>query len=519
MSTPEIRVSTSHAAGEDAKPLPPRRLHRKVIGIFLGVALATLVYFIMPNELPGSLAEVLNDDGTARFTVHGLKITAAAAVLMGTWWITEAIPLAATALVPLVIFPLSQVQTFSQTATPYSSGTIFLFMGGFFLALALQRWNLHRRIALTTVKIVGTKPKMIVLGFMVATGFLSMWVSNTATAVMMLPIGLSVLALVNEGKRGKDLLKSNFGKSLMLGIAYSASIASLSTLIGTPPNALLRAYLADNHDIVIGFGQWMLFAAPMAWIFLVIGWWLLVNVFFKPEIDDIPGGKSLIENELKELGSMSRGEKLVGLVFVLGALSWIFLPTMFKDSGISDELIAIIIALTLFLIPVSPSKGIGLLDWKTAKEIPWDVLLLFGGGLSLSAAFTNNGLSQWIGDISAGLGGLPVVLIVLAVTALIIFLTEMTSNTATAAAFLPIMGGVAAGINQDVMLLVIPVALAATCAFMLPVATPPNAIAYGSGYLEIKDMVRVGIWLNVIGLVLITITVMTLGPIVLGIAL
>lgn len=517
MSTPEIRPSSSHAAGDDAKPLPKGRLNRKIFGIFLGVALAVLVYYLMPSELPGSLAEAVNDDGDPMFTVHGLKITAATAVLMGTWWITEAIPLAATALVPLVAFPISNVQAFGATSSPYASGTIFLFMGGFFLALAIQRWNLHRRIALTTVKLVGTKPKMLVLGFMIATGFLSMWVSNTATAVMMLPIGLSVLALVNEGKKGIDLLKSNFGKALMLGIAYSASMASLSTLIGTPPNALLRAYLADNHEIVLGFGQWMLFAAPMAWLFLFIGWWLLVNVIFKPEIDELPGGKELILKELDEMGPMSRGEKMVGIVFILGALSWIFLPTMFDP--VSDELVAMCIALVLFLLPVQPGKGIPLLDWKTAKGIPWDVLLLFGGGLSLSAAFTNNGLSMWIGDISAGLGGLPVVLIVLGVAALIIFLTEMTSNTATAAAFLPIMGGVAAGINQDVMLLVIPVALAATCAFMLPVATPPNAIAYGSGYLEIKDMVKAGIILNVIGMVLIVVTVMTLGPLVLGIAL
>lgn len=517
MSTPELHASTAQAEGEKAAPLEPKRLHRKILGIGLGLVLAVIVYFIMPDTLPQALAEATNDDGEPLFTVHGLKITAATAVLMGTWWIMEAIPLAATALVPLIAFPLSQVQSFGDTASPYASGTIFLFMGGFFLALTLQRWNLHRRIALTTVKIVGTKPKQLVLGFMIATGFLSMWVSNTATAVMMLPIGLSVLALVNEDKSGIELLKSNFGKSLMLGIAYAASIASLSTLIGTPPNTLLRAYLADNHDIVLGFGQWMLFAAPMAWLFLFVGWFLLTNVLFKPEIDDLPGGKELILKELDEMGPMSRGEKLVGIVFVLGALSWIFLPTLLPDSGISDELIAMCIALTLFLLPVHPTKGIALLDWKTAKEIPWDVLLLFGGGLSLSAAFTNNGLSQWIGEVSSGMGGLPVVLIVLVVAALIVFLTEMTSNTATAAAFLPIMGGVAAGINQDMMLLVIPVALAATCAFMLPVATPPNAIAYGSGYIRIGDMVKAGIWLNVIGIVLITVNVMLLGPLVLGI--
>lgn len=519
MSLPPIHKSTSKAEGEQDKPVPKKRLHKSVFGIIIGIVLAVLVFFLMPDTLPASLAEVTNDEGDPMFTIEGLKITAATAVLMGAWWITEAIPLAATALVPLVVFPLSQAQDFTESATPYASGTIFLFMGGFFLALTIQRWNLHRRIALVTVKIVGTQPKRIILGFMIATGFLTMWVSNTATAVMMLPIGLSVLKLVGDQNGGINLLKSNFGKAMMLGIAYSSSIASVSTLIGTPPNTLLRAYLADTHDITIGFGQWMLFAAPMAWIFLFLGWWLLVNVIFKPEIDEIPGGKELIDNELKEMGPMSRGEKMVGIVFILAALAWMLLPTLLPDSGISDELIAMCIGLVLFLLPVHPKEGIALLDWKTAKDIPWDVLLLFGGGLSLSAAFTNNGLSQWIGDLSAGIGGLPVVLIILVVAAIILGLTEMTSNTATAAAFLPIMGGVAGGIGLSVEVLVIPVALAATFAFMLPVATPPNAIAFGSGYLRIGDMVKAGIILNIIGLILITANVMIMGPLVLGLSI
>lgn len=512
MSTPPMRSSSHLAPGELAPPEEPGRLRRRVFGLGFGVALAALVYLVMPDEVPAAL-----QNGDTAYTAHGLAVTAAVAVLMGTWWITEAIPLAATALVPLVAFPLAQVTSFQAVASPYASGTIFLFMGGFFLALALQRWNLHRRIALRTVLLVGTHPRQLVLGFMVATGFLSMWVSNTATAVMMLPIGLSVMALVYPDASGAELLRSRFGKALTLGIAYSASIASLSTLIGTPPNTLMRAYLADNHGVVIGFGQWMLFAAPMAWLFLLIAWWLLVSVFFRPELDELPGGRTLIKRELEEMGPMITGEKLVALVFVVGALSWIFLPSMFRDRGVTDELIAMCIALALFLIPVHPRRGIALLDWRTAKEIPWDVLLLFGGGLSLSAMFTASGLSAWIGEVSRGIGGLPVVLVVIAVTALIIMLTEMTSNTATAAAFLPIMGGVAGGINADVMLLVIPVALAATCAFMLPVATPPNAIAFGSGYLRIGDMVRGGIWLNLLGVVLITATVLVLGPPILGI--
>ena len=383
-------------------------------GIFLGIALAILVYFLMPDQLTGSLAETLNYDGTPRYTAHGLKLTAATATLMATWWITEAIPLLATALVPLIVFPLAQTQTFAETARPYASGTIFLFLGGFFLAAAVQKWNLHRRIALNVVKVVGTRPKMIVLGFMIATGFITMWVSNTATAIM-------------------------------LGIAYSASIVATSSLISTPPNALLRACMLDNYGITLTFGRWLVFAAPMAWIFLLIAWHLLVNVFFKPEMDDIPGGHELIVSELRQMGPMSRGEKLVAMVFVLAALSWLFLPMLFGHMG--------------------------------------------------------------------------VVVLVLAVTILVMALTEMTSNTATAATFLPVLGGVAAGTGLDVMLLVVPVALASTCSFMLPVATPPNAVAYSTGYIQMKDMLRVGIWLNLIGIVLITVTTLTMGPLVLGIQL
>lgn len=523
MSTPEIVPSTSHAAGEDAPEITGKPLARKMLGLAVGVLFAVVVYLLMPESLSAELQAASAkavEKGKPEFTAHGLAFTAAVAVLMGVWWMTEAIPLAATALVPLVAFPGFNVADFKAAASPYASGTIFLFMGGFFLALALQRWNLHRRVALVTVLAVGTKPKQLILGFMVATGFMSMWVSNTATAVMMLPIGLSVLTLIGEMKTDAEgKVRSNFAIALILGIAYSASIASLSTLIGTPPNTLLRGYLKDNHHIEIGFGQWMLVGVPLAWGFLLIAWWLLTNVLFKPEIEEIPGGKELIREELHKMGPMSRGEKLVGMVFLLAALSWIFLPTLFKDSGVSDELIAMAITLLLFIIPVHPKHGVALLDWDTAKHIPWDVLLLFGGGLSLSAMFSNSGLSAWIGVQAKGLAGMPVVILVIAIAALIIFLTEMTSNTATAAAFLPIMGGVAVGIGQDPMLLVIPVALAATCAFMLPVATPPNAIAYGSGYVRIGDMVRGGVWLNIIGTILITVVTMTLAVWVLGIAL
>ena len=517
MSTPEIHESTAVAEGTLDKPEGGKPMVRHLGGLAAGVIAALIIYFIFPKDLSANLVETLAAKGVEA-DASVIASTAAVAVLMAVWWMTEAIPLAATALVPIVAFPILSIAPVKAATAPYASDTIFLFMGGFFLALAMQRWNLHRRIALVTVLMVGTKPKRLVLGFMVATGFLSMWVSNTATAVMMLPIGISVLSTIGqlEAKDGQKI--SNFGTALMLGIAYAASIASLSTLIGTPPNALLRGYLQDNHDITLNFGKWMIFATPLAWIFLLIGWQLLVRLY-KPEVDDIPGGKELIKSELHAMGPMSAQEKMVGVVFIAGALSWIFIPTFFPDGPITDAVIAIAIGLVLFITPAHPKQGIALLDWETAKGVPWDVLLLFGGGLTLSAAFGSTGLSQWIGDVAGGLKGAPVIVIIIVVTAIIIFLTELTSNTATAAAFLPIIGGVAIGMGVDVQVLVIPVALAATCAFMLPVATPPNAIAYGSGYIKIQQMVKAGIWLNLIGIVLITIFTVFVGPAVLGYSL
>ena len=314
----------------------------------------------------------------------------------------------------------------------------------------------------------------------------------------------------------------------MLAIAYAASIGSLGTVIGTPPNALLVAYLSEIHDIHIGFGQWMLVGVPLSVVFMTLGW-LLLTTIFKPEMDTIPGGRELIGDELKKMGRMTRGEKMTGVIFLLAALSWVFIPIILKITGsslnIADAGIGMTAALLMFLIPVDARRGIRVIDWKTAERIPWDVLLLFGGGLALSKMFTESGLSIWIGQVAQGLSVLPTLLIVVAITALIIFLTELTSNTATAAAFLPIIGGVAVGIGltdgapQNVMLLTIPVALAATCAFMLPVATPPNAIAFGSGYVKIGEMVKGGLWLNLIGIVLITITTYALAVPVFGLVL
>ncbi len=571
MSIPAIHQST--AEPEVNNYVPPSRTvwHVRVAGLFGGILLALLVYFLIPDNASDVASQGIAPKTLATMNLDGLPIVAAVAVLMGVWWMTEAIPLAATALIPMVIFPLLQVDTFKGAAGSYASDTIYLFMGGFVLALAMQRWNLHRRIALSVVMLVGTKPRQLVLGFMIATGFISMWVSNTATAVMMLPIGMSVLQLVsqlqgtsNESEedwaeevaeiddvardamkggvvaavvqRGRDtaipkeerthLGQSKFGISLMLGIAYSASIGSLGTIIGTPPNTLMVAYLKENHDITIGFGQWMLVGVPLAVVFLLLGWFLLTFVLFKPEIDEIPGGRALIRNELHKLGKMSTGELLVAILFATAAVLWIFLPFVLQSQGITikgiDTIVGMGIALLLFIIPADAKNGVRLINWETMKDLPWDILLLFGGGLALSGQFSHTGLSNWVGHSVEGLRSLPAILIIIVIAALVLGLTELTSNTATAAAFLPIIGGVALGLGYEgnnVLLFIIPTALAATCAFMLPVATPPNAIAYGSGYVRIIDMIKAGFWFNVAGLILVVLTVVALAIPVFGLSL
>lgn len=507
------------SAGEREAEVQPGRRKRQWVGLGAGILLAILVYLILPDDV-----------------AHPARLTAGTAVLMGIWWMTEAVPIPATALLPLVIFPVfdSDVAV-NDVGASYGNNIIFLFMGGFLLALAMQRWNLHRRIALLTVDAMGTKPTMVIAGFMTATGFLSMWVSNTATAVMMIPIGVSVLVLVLDiGKKagavpgtGGDsapdddtitqaVIKSNFGTALMLGIAYAASIGSLGTIIGTPPNTLLVGYL-EGQGITIGFLQWMIAGVPLAVILLVIAWFLLTHVMFKPEIDDIPGGKQLIRGELDALGRMSQGEIRVAIVFSLAAVSWVAVPLIFDDAPISDTGIAMTAALLLFLLPSGSKKGVRLIDWETAVKLPWGVLLLFGGGLALSAQFESSGLTDWIGSVAGGLDTIPVVMLVVVATAAIIFLTEITSNTATAATFLPVAGGVAMGMNIDILVLTVPVALAATCAFMLPVATPPNAVSYASGYITIGQMMRGGFWLNLIAISLITIAAYTVFAWSLGI--
>ncbi len=497
-----------------------------------GLAAASIVWLLLAGS------ENLSPDA---------RWVAAIGTLMAIWWMTEAIPLSATSLLPIVLIPLFTGISVSDTTAPYASSIVFLFLGGFLIAIAMEKWNLHRRIALLTLARVGVEPRRIVLGMMISTGFLSMWVSNTATTLMMLPIALSVLSLVVErskntdqdasvgedlhaGGRISDVIDDDnikkFGVCLVLAIAWSASMGGLGTLLGSPPNAIVAGYAADELGRDIGFLEWMMVGLPLAATFIVIGWFLMTRVLYRFDLEEVPGGREMIDEQIDELGPLSQGEKAVMAVFGGAAFLWVVpgllasLPGMADVLGplgeLDDTAIAIGAGIALFLIP---GKGSGkmLLEWKDAEDgLPWGVLLLFGGGLSLAAAVATSGLDSWFGEQVSGLGALPTLLLVMAIVTLVLFLTEVTSNTATAATFIPVLGGVAVGIGADPLTLLIPAAFAATCAFMLPVGTPPNAIVFGTGTVSIAQMARGGVVLNVIGILLVTLFCYLLGGFALG---
>lgn len=427
-------------------------------------------------------------------------LTVGMAALMAVWWATEAIPIPATSLLPILLIPLLGIDTLGKATAPYANPTIFLFLGGFLLGLAMQRWELHKRIALNTLIAVGNQPSRQIAGFMMATAFISMWVSNTATSIMMLPIGLSVIGLLVANSSESE--KERFATALLLGIAYAASIGGIATLIGTPPNALLAAFLRDSYDVHIGFGQWMVLGVPVSVGMLIFTWLWLVRGGF-----DLGGGdsRSMLKERLAELGPMSRQEKNVALIFVAAALAWIFQPLIAEFApGVNDTSIAMAAALILFLIPANLSKRVFLMDWETANKLPWGVLLLFGGGLSMAAVIGSSGLAEWIAGQLGGFGALPLIGMIALVTLVITFLTEITSNTATAAAFLPLLGAVAVAQGMPPEMLAIPAAIAASCAFMMPVATPPNAIVFGTGLMRIQSMIKAGFALNIFGVFLVT---------------
>lgn len=480
-------------------------MSRQNIGLLAGlVAFAALLIFPTPEGMPDTA-----------------KYTAAVATLMAVWWMTEAMPIPVTSLLPIFLFPLLGVTKGTEVTLSYANNLIYLYMGGFLIAVAMEKWNLHRRIALHTIQVIGITPDRIVLGFMIATGFLSMWVSNTAAAMMMVTIAMAVIAQVSKeinAREGNTIDTRpghfNFGAALMLGIAYAASIGGVATLVGTPTNAVFAGVVQSTFGISINFVEWMKLGFPLALVTLMICWWFLVRVAFPSEIAELPGGRQTIRNEIRQIGPMAREEKWVLAVFSTVATLWILRGFIKIElfSMVEDSTIAIAGALLLFLIPSNFKKREFVLDWETAVKIPWDVLLLFGGGFALATAFANSGLTNFLAMKLTVLEGTSIFLIIPIVITMVIFLTELTSNTATNSIMLPIMGALAQAMQIHPYGLMVATTITASYAFMLPVATPPNAIVFGTRYVTIGQMVKAGFWLNLISIVLISLCVLFLLP-------
>ena len=443
---------------------------------------------------------------------HSAHSILSSTLWIAIWWITETIPIAATALIPIVLFPLSGGLDLSATTASYGHKFVFLYLGGFLIAIGIEKWNLHKRIAINIISFIGVDARRVILGFMLATAFLSMWISNTATSVMMLPIGIAIIKQLNENKI--------FGKALMLGIAYSASIGGVATLIGTPPNLVLAGVVSEIYGHEITFSQWFLFGFPISIILLFFCWIYLTRVAYKFESNSFPGGKAEIQTIKKELGPISYEEKLVAIVFALAGLCWIsrsfFLQKILPS--LDDTIIAISFGLLLFILP-SKQKSTALLSWRDTINLPWGIIILFGGGMALARAFETSGLALWLGELMTSFSVLPLFLLILLLIAAVNFLTEITSNLATTAMLLPVLAPLALEINIHPFGLMVGAAVAASCAFMLPVATPPNAVVFGSGYLKIQDMVTRGVIMNIFSIILITLMVYIILPIVWGIEL
>ena len=427
---------------------------------------------------------------------------------IATWWITEAIPIPVTSLLPLVLFPLTGGLDLKLTASSYGDKIIYFYMAGFFLAIAMKKWNLHKRIALNIINVVGYNKKSMVLGFMIATAFLSMWLSNTSTSIMMLPIGI---AIVSQVSLKNNILNSNFGKVLMLGIAYSASIGGFATIYGTPPNLILLSNIEEYFNLSIDFSSWFIMAFPLSCILLFICWYYLVNFSF--DLSSLSNvSKKTISSKIKELGKIKYEEKavlLIFIVFILGLLSKQFISEFIPQ--IDDTIIAISIAIFLFLIKSSDGEN-NLIEWSDGVKLPWGIILLFGGGLSIATAMKSSGLALWIGELAYNIDSLDLILIVLIIVVIVNFLTEITSNLATVSMLLPILASISISLGIHPYIIMVSATIAASCAFMLPVATPPNAVVFGSGYLKMTDMVKTGLVMNVISIVIVSLYVYFMLP-------
>lgn len=481
----------------------------KLIPLILGPLVALLFYFILPEQY-------ITSAGVSETFSHAARACAAIVLWMAIWWFTEAVPIAVTSLLPIVLFPLFGVMGSSDTLKEYANGTIFLFLGGFLIASGIARWHLDRRIALLTIRIVGTKPQQIILGLLLSTSFISAWVSNTATAAMMVPIALAVLKVVRSTREDLpiDRAEHNFGVCVLLAVAYGASLGGVLTLIGTPPNGIFARFVEQTYNVSVSFIDWMLIAFPIVVVMIAATQLLMTKVLFRELVSELPGGKDWVMHEYSKLGPMSRGEKIVLTVFVTAALLWCFGPvirgiqigdmTPFKP--LSDTVIAMGAGIILFIIPVDYKRGVHALDWSSASDtVAWDVLLLFGGGLSMAAAIQKTGLADIIGAQATFLSSLPEVAAISGLTTLTVFASEFTSNTALAATMMPLVAAVADSIGMHPEALLVATTFGASLAFMMPVGTPPNAIIFGTGRIRITEMIRAGFWLNVCGIVVVTI--------------
>jgi len=468
-------------------------LLKDFIGLILGPILFIIILFFLE-------ADGLNYES---------KCILASTVWMAVWWISECIPIYVTALLPIILFPLSGGLDLSTTTSAYGHKLVFLFLGGFLIAIAIEKWNLHKRLSLNIIKLTGNNKSSIILGFMIATAFLSMWISNTATSIMILPVGLAIISQLKDDPKTVENENEVFGKSLMIAIAYSASIGGMATLIGTPPNMVLAGVVEESYGIKLNMFDWMKFGVPLSSFLLFICWLYLTKIAFKFKNEEFSAGKEEILRQIKKLGRFSNEEIKVLIVFTLTALGWIFrgsIESIFPM--IDDTIIAIFFAVTLFIIPTKNQKTNNtLLVWNDTVKLPWGILILFGGGMAIASAFGKSGLALWIADLLQNLNEVSLFLIILIIVSSINLLTEVTSNMATTAMLLPVLVTIALAIEVHPYFLLVSATLAASCAFMLPISTPPNAVVFGSGFLKIEDMFKKGVWMNLISIITITLVV------------
>ena len=470
---------------------------KKKIGLILGPL--TFFVFLIFGQFEG-----LSNSGQS---------VLASTLWIAIWWVTEAIPIAATALLPIILFPLSQGMELPTTTESYGHKYVFLYLGGFLIAIGIEKWNLHKRIAINIISFIGTDVRKVILGFMIATAFLSMWISNTATSVMMLPIGVAIIKQLKDNPASLENENTIFGKALMLGIAYSASIGGIATLIGTPPNLVMAGVISEIYNYEITFFKWFIFGFPISIILLFFCWYYITRVAYVFNQREFPGGRSEVNRLKNDLGPISYEEKIIAIIFALAGFCWITRSFLLQSilPVLDDTIIAISFGLILFVIP-SKAKTNTLLNWKDTIQLPWGVIILFGGGMAIAKAFEISGLAIWLGELMTTLNALPFFILIIFLIAAVNFLTEITSNLATTAMILPVLASLAYEIGVHPFGIMIGAAVAASCAFMLPVATPPNAIVFGSGYLKIPDMVSRGIVLNVFSIILIAVMVYFILP-------